>query len=127
MVERGIKFSCRFTYAEISQRWQALLYDPVVSRVAMAAVRNLHPDLVAAVYAKALYSIAEEELLASVKSVRIHLIIFAGRFKLYWDKVPRRYQLLLLVVMIENLLSLVGNYEHRIVHFVSNILMTFSD
>lgn len=69
MVERGVKFSCRFTYPEISQRWQALLYDPVVSRVAMAAIRNLHPDLVTAVYAKALYSVAEEDLLSNIKSV----------------------------------------------------------
>lgn len=71
MVERGVKFSCRFTYTEISQRWQALLYEPVVSRVAMAAIRNLHPDLIATVYSKALFSVAEEEILGSIKSVRI--------------------------------------------------------
>lgn len=69
MVERGVKFSCRFTFQEIQQRWQALLYDPIVSRVALAAIRNLHPDMVSAVQARALYSKAEEDLLGTVKSV----------------------------------------------------------
>lgn len=69
MVERGVKFSCRFTFQEIQQRWQALLYDPIVSKIAVAAIRNLHPDMIAAVQAKALFSKAEEDLLGSIKSV----------------------------------------------------------
>lgn len=69
MVERGVKFSCRFTFQEIQQRWQALLYDPIVSKIAVAAIRNLHPDMIAAVQAKALFSKAEEDLLGTIKSV----------------------------------------------------------
>ncbi|KAL0278144.1 UNVERIFIED_CONTAM: hypothetical protein PYX00_000051 [Menopon gallinae] len=68
MVERGVKFSCRFTFQEIQQRWQALLYDPIVSKVAVAAIRNLHPDMIAAVQGRALFSKAEEDLLGTIKS-----------------------------------------------------------
>lgn len=68
MVHRGIKFSCRFTVQELQQRWYALLYDPIVSRVAVAAMRNLHPEVTQAVQAKALFSKAEEELLGTIKS-----------------------------------------------------------
>lgn len=70
MVHRGVKFSCRFTVQELQQRWYALLYDPIVSRVAVAAMRNLHPEVTQAVQAKALFSKAEEELLGTIKSVR---------------------------------------------------------
>ncbi|XP_072945821.1 microspherule protein 1 isoform X2 [Epargyreus clarus] len=67
-VHRGIKFSCRFTVGEIQSRWYALLYNAEVSRVAIAAMRNLHPDLVAAVQQQALYSTAEENLLSTIPS-----------------------------------------------------------
>ncbi|KAK3909517.1 Microspherule protein 1 [Frankliniella fusca] len=68
MVHRGVKFSCRFTVQELQQRWYALLYDPIVSRVAVSAMRNLHPEVTQAVQAKALFSKAEEELLGTIKS-----------------------------------------------------------
>ncbi|XP_041975351.1 microspherule protein 1 [Aricia agestis] len=68
MVHRGIKFSCRFTVGELQSRWYALLYNAEISRVAIAAMRNLHPDLVAHVQQQALYSTAEEELLGSLSS-----------------------------------------------------------
>ncbi|KAG7210250.1 hypothetical protein KM043_011798 [Ampulex compressa] len=68
MVHRGTKFSCRFTLQEIQQRWYALLYDSAVSRVAIQAMRNLHPELIASVQARTLYSKAEEELLGTIKS-----------------------------------------------------------
>lgn len=29
----GVKFSCRFTLKDIQERWYALLFDPVVSRL----------------------------------------------------------------------------------------------
>ncbi|PNF29236.1 Microspherule protein 1 [Cryptotermes secundus] len=67
-VHRGTKFSCRFTVQELQQRWYALLYDPAVSRVAVAAMRNLHPELIANVQSRALYSKAEEQLLGTIKS-----------------------------------------------------------
>ncbi|XP_073957969.1 microspherule protein 1-like [Choristoneura fumiferana] len=68
LVHRGIKFSCRFTLGELQSRWYALLYNTEISRVAVAAMRNLHPDLVAAVQQQALYSTAEEELLGTLNS-----------------------------------------------------------
>jgi microspherule protein 1 len=70
-VHRGTKLSCRFTVQELQQRWYALLYDPAVSRVAVAAMRNLHPELIASVQSRALYSKAEEQLLGTVKSVSV--------------------------------------------------------
>ncbi|XP_013188702.1 microspherule protein 1 [Amyelois transitella] len=68
IVHRGVKFSCRFTIGELQSRWYALLYNAEISRVAVAAMRNLHPDLVAAVQQQALYSNAEEELLGTLPS-----------------------------------------------------------
>lgn len=72
-VHLGTKFSCRFTVQELQQRWYALLYDQAVSRVAVAAMRNLHPDMIASVQDKALWSAQEEQLLATVKSVSCNL------------------------------------------------------
>lgn len=72
-VHLGTKFSCRFTVQELQQRWYALLYDQAVSRVAVAAMRNLHPDMIATVQDKALWSAQEEHLLATVKSVSCNL------------------------------------------------------
>ncbi|XP_063225035.1 microspherule protein 1 isoform X1 [Bacillus rossius redtenbacheri] len=68
MVHRGVKFSCRFTVQELQQRWYTLLYDPAVSRVAVAAMRNLHPEHIAAIQGRALFSKAEEALIGTVKS-----------------------------------------------------------
>lgn len=68
IVHRGVKFSCKFTVQELSNRWYSLLYDEVISRVAVAAMRNLHPELIADIQGKALFSKAEEEILAGIKS-----------------------------------------------------------
>ncbi|KAM3967623.1 microspherule protein Rcd5 [Aphomia sociella] len=68
IVHRGVKFSCRFTIGELQSRWYALLYNAEISRIAVAAMRNLHPDLVAAVQQQALYSTAEEDLLGTLAS-----------------------------------------------------------
>lgn len=68
-VHLGTKFSCKFTVQEIQQRWYALLYDQAVSRVAVSAMRNLHPDMIAAVQDKALWSQQEEKTLSTIKSV----------------------------------------------------------
>lgn len=69
MVHRGIKFSCKFTVQELQSRWYSLMYEETISRLAVAAMRNLHPELVEAVQAKALYTTQEEELLAGIKGV----------------------------------------------------------
>ncbi|CAD7002748.1 microspherule protein 1 [Ceratitis capitata] len=68
MVHRGVKFSCKFTLQELQSRWFSLLYEPAISRIAVAAMRNLHPELVVSVQSKALFSVQEEELLGTIKS-----------------------------------------------------------
>lgn len=70
MVHRGTKFSCKFTIQEMQSRWYSLLYEESISRIAVAAMRNLHPEMVEYVQSKALYSVAEEDLLGTIKSVR---------------------------------------------------------
>lgn len=70
MVHRGTKFSCKFTLNELQNRWYSLLYEEAVSRIAVAAMRNLHPELVENIQSKALYTAQEEEVLATIKSVR---------------------------------------------------------
>ncbi|CAH1119529.1 unnamed protein product [Phaedon cochleariae] len=67
-VHLGTKFSCKFTVQELQQRWYALLYDQSVSRVAITAMRNLHPDMIAAVQDRALWSQQEEQILSTIKS-----------------------------------------------------------
>ncbi|XP_067686518.1 microspherule protein 1-like [Haliotis asinina] len=67
-VYQGVKFSCRFTLKEIQERWYALLYDPVISKLAIQAMKMLHPDVAGAVQAQALYSTEEEKLLGKIPS-----------------------------------------------------------
>ncbi|XP_034022717.1 microspherule protein 1 isoform X2 [Thalassophryne amazonica] len=67
-VHLGVKFSCRFTLREIKERWYALLYDPVISKLAWQAMRQLHPEVIAAIQSKALFSQAEEQLLSRIGS-----------------------------------------------------------
>lgn len=69
LVHQGVKFSCKFTIQELQNRWYSLLYDEPISRIAVAAMRNLHPEIVESVHSKALYTVQEEELLGTVKSV----------------------------------------------------------
>ncbi|XP_032240332.2 microspherule protein 1 isoform X2 [Nematostella vectensis] len=64
----GVKFSCRFTLKDVQERWYSLLYDPVVSRLATMAMKQLPPDIVAAAQNNALWSTSEETLLANVRS-----------------------------------------------------------
>lgn len=67
-VYRGVKFSCKFTLQEIEDRWYALLYDPTIAKVSVSAMRQLHPDIIAQVHSKALFSEAEESILKMVTS-----------------------------------------------------------
>ena len=67
-VHRGIKFSCKFSYQELQNRWYSLLYDESISRIAVTAMRNLHPEMVESVQSKALYTKVEEELLCTIRS-----------------------------------------------------------
>ncbi|XP_022221831.1 microspherule protein 1 [Drosophila obscura] len=68
LIHRGVKFSCKFTAQELQQRWYALLYEPAVSRIAVSAMRNLHPEMVESIQRKAPYSIQEEEMLGTISS-----------------------------------------------------------
>ena len=68
-VYQGVKFSCKFTFNEITQRWCALVYDRTISRLALSAIRNLQSETIAHIEANCLYSETEEELIASIKSV----------------------------------------------------------
>lgn len=68
MVHRGTRFSCKFTMQEMQSRWYSLLYEEPISRIAVAAMRNLHPEMVEHVQSRALYTTLEEELLGTVKS-----------------------------------------------------------
>uniref|UniRef100_A0A182JZV9 FHA domain-containing protein n=1 Tax=Anopheles christyi TaxID=43041 RepID=A0A182JZV9_9DIPT len=67
-VHRGTKFSCKFTIQEMQIRWCSLLYEEPISRIAVTAMRNMHPELVESVQSKALFSVAEEDLLGTIKS-----------------------------------------------------------
>ncbi|KAG8585830.1 hypothetical protein GDO81_005165 [Engystomops pustulosus] len=67
-VHLGVKFSCRFTLNEIQERWYALLYDPVISKLSCQAIRQLHPEAIAAIQSKVLFSKAEEQLLSTIGS-----------------------------------------------------------
>lgn len=68
VVHLGVKFSCRFTQREIQERWYALLYDPVISKLACQAMRQLHPEAIAAIQSRVLFSKAEEQLLSVIGS-----------------------------------------------------------
>ena len=59
LVHRGIKFSCHFTLTEVNSRWNALLYNAIISKLALQAIRNLHPEIVLQVQRKTLLSNAE--------------------------------------------------------------------
>lgn len=67
-VYHGVKFSSKFSYPEIESRWRSLLYDINLKSLALAAVRQLHPDVVSSVERKALFSDAEEALLKNLES-----------------------------------------------------------
>lgn len=65
-IYKGVKFSCKFSLREIEDRWYALLYCAPIQRVAMAAMRQLAPDIVAQIHANTLFSKEEEELLKTI-------------------------------------------------------------
>uniref|UniRef100_A0A336K5A8 CSON008454 protein n=1 Tax=Culicoides sonorensis TaxID=179676 RepID=A0A336K5A8_CULSO len=67
-VHRGVKFSCKFTLQDLQSRWNTLMYDPSISRLAIASMQNLHEELIQVVHSKALFSNQEEELLGTIPS-----------------------------------------------------------
>merc|ERR1719232_2233616 len=63
-VFKGVKFSCHFTLGEIQERWYALMYDPVISKLAMEAIRNLPEEVVHKVSKSTPFSREEEDTIA---------------------------------------------------------------
>ncbi|KAK2560407.1 Microspherule protein 1 [Acropora cervicornis] len=62
----GVKFSCRFSQKEIQERWYQLLYDPVISRLATTAIKQLPQDVIANAQNNALWSKDEEHILSNI-------------------------------------------------------------
>ncbi|XP_042621869.1 microspherule protein 1 [Cyprinus carpio] len=69
-VHLGVKFSCRFTLREIQERDLSVYFLRVCLflRLAWQSMRQLHPEAIAAIQSKALFSQAEEALLAKITS-----------------------------------------------------------
>ena len=63
-VIKGVKFSCHFSLSEVQERWYALMYDPVISKLAMEAVRNLPQEVVLKVTKATPFSREEEDAIA---------------------------------------------------------------
>ena len=38
---RGVKFSCHFTLSEVQERWFALMYEPIISKMAIQVLLRL--------------------------------------------------------------------------------------
>ena len=64
-VFKGVKFSCHFTLSEVQERWYALMYDPVISKLAMEAVRNLPQEVVNRVTKATPFSKEEEDAIGN--------------------------------------------------------------
>ncbi|NXN09545.1 MCRS1 protein, partial [Indicator maculatus] len=91
-VHLGVKFSCRFTLREVQERWYALLYDPIISKLACQAMRQLHPEAIAAIQSKVLFSKAEEQLLSKVASV-FYPSRTAKALQLHWQLMKQYFLL----------------------------------
>ena len=51
------------------------MYNPVISKLALQAIRNLHPEVVLQVQRKTLFSQAEIDLLSTIKSSAVNLLL----------------------------------------------------
>ncbi|XP_061217733.1 microspherule protein 1 isoform X3 [Neopsephotus bourkii] len=88
-VHLGVKFSCRFTLREVQERW-----------LACQAMRQLHPEAIAAIQSKVLFSKAEELLLSRVGSDLLHKhpdVFYPSRtakaLQLHWQLMKQYYLL----------------------------------
>lgn len=61
-----VRFSCNFTQKEIQDRWFALLYDPMVSRLAQQSMKALPSDVINQIMKNALWSRDEDCILADI-------------------------------------------------------------
>ncbi|XP_055703053.1 microspherule protein 1 isoform X2 [Phlebotomus papatasi] len=127
MVHRGTKFSCKFTVQELQARWYSLLYEESISRIAVAAMRNLHPELVENVQSKALYTTQEEDMLATIKSNTSPTL---ETFQELLDKNPAVFYPARTAKSLQSHWSLMKQYTllpDQIIHPPSRESMTFSD
>lgn len=67
-VHKGTKFTCHFTMTEVQDRWHALMYEPVISKMAIQAIKNLHPEVVVAVQRRTIFNKAERDVLSKIKA-----------------------------------------------------------
>jgi len=65
-VHLGVKFSCNFTLREIQDRWYALLYEPVISKLAQQAMKQLPVDIIHKIQNAALWNKEEEKVISEV-------------------------------------------------------------
>lgn len=66
MVHLAVRFSCNFTLKEIQDRWFALLYDPLVSRLAQQSIKALPSDVINKIIQNVLWSRDEDCIIADV-------------------------------------------------------------
>lgn len=65
-VHLAVKFSCNFSLKEIQERWFALLYDPLVSRLAQQSLKALPSETVNRITNDALWSKEEDQILMEI-------------------------------------------------------------
>lgn len=70
----GTKFSCFYTYDDILQRLETLLYDEKAGILSQTAINNLHPTVKIKIQSEAVFSEEEENLLRTVKMVKTTVI-----------------------------------------------------
>eukprot|EP00126_Sphaerothecum_destruens_P002649 Sdes_comp16084_c0_seq1m5287 len=67
-ISKSVNFSRRYSLEQISERWNALLYDPIQSRRASAALSKLDPSLLSFLTLRScLWSYEEEDILKTLK------------------------------------------------------------
>lgn len=65
-IHLAVRFSCNFTLKEIQDRWFALLYDPLVSRLAQQSIKALPSDVIQQTMKNVLWSRDEDCILGDI-------------------------------------------------------------
>lgn len=56
------------------------MYNPIISKLALLAIRNLHPEVILQVQRKTLFSQAEIDLLSTIRSTTVILLLSHSSF-----------------------------------------------